>query len=242
MRLYGNEWEWSWDDLNKRVVETIVDLKSFGREGAEQLPGSLEITIRVASGSVATIDQFIGDPAFRAQIEASLLNRLSRTPRHALPQIEFDVVPATLDQVEVKEGAIRAPARLRLRPRKGESPGWLPVDYELPAGQQLFTVGRGQWHGSTDRLRNDVQLPSAARFVSRRAAQLSRKGRFLEVVTRDQGKHLTVEWNNERIRPDRVAAAGVLVGVGGIISLDGVLASDRLTLEVLGADVVAEAS
>lgn len=243
MRLYRDEWEWSWDELNRRLVEEVAGLRSFGREGREQLPGTLEITIHVASGSVATVGQFVEDPEFTAQLRANLLNRLSRLPRHALPEIELCAAGAALDRIEIVEKAVCAPARLRLLASAGESSGWPAIDYELPSGQQQFTVGRGPWHGRDDRLHNDVQLPPEARFVSRRAAQLTRKGRFLEVVTRDQGKHLTVEWNDERIRPDRVAAAAVLVGIGGRIHLDGVVPSDRLALEVLAAaDGAPEAS
>ena len=242
MRLYRQEWDWSWDELNKRVVDEIAGLRSFGREGREHVPGAIEITIRVASGSVATVEQFAADPEFRAQIEAGLLNRLNRIPRHALPEIALGVVADNLDRIEVKEGTLAAPARLRLRPREGDDGSWPAVEYSLPAAQRLFAVGRGRWHGADDRLRNDVALPGEARFVSRRAAQLTRKGRYLEVATRDQGKHLTVEWNEEWARPARVAASGVLVGIGGSIHLDGIQASDRLTLEVLADDDAQEVS
>ena len=227
-------WEWSWDDLVKRAADEVLGRREYGPLGAEVLPGRMLLTFRVTPRHVATVDRFVRDPDFRSQVDALVLNGLDRTPHYGLPALDFEVLEAGENGIDIQEVAVRAPTLLRLLSNWSGDPGWQQRDYTLPEAQSTFTLGRGQWHGPTDLVRNDVQLPLAALFVSRRAATLKRLGCVLQVAARDQGRYLVVDWKGCEMRPDRAAMSTVEVGVGGTITFNGFEPGHSLVLELLG--------
>ena len=229
-------WEWSWDDLVKRVADEVLERREYGPLGAEVLPSRIRLTLNVMPRHVATVDRFVRDPEFKTQVDALVLNRLDRTPHYGLPTIELEVVEAGENSIEVQEMPVLAPTVLRLQSNWSGEPGWQQQDYRLADGQSTFTLGRGRWHGPTDLVRNDVQLPAGALFVSRRAATLRRVGHLLQVSSRDQGRHLVVRWKGAEMRPDRAAMNTVEVGVGGTITFNGFEAGDSLMLELLSPE------
>ncbi|MFT5685389.1 MAG: hypothetical protein ACI8RZ_006340 [Myxococcota bacterium] len=215
-------------DLRRRVVDGILKLRRRGQRGVEILPLSVLVTVTVGAGSVEVVRRFVDEPAFDAEIDAELRNRLVGIRPDALPRRRYVVAEGEQTGVVVAESDTGITARLCIR--GGDRDGERLI---LSAGHREHRIGRGEWH-EPGTVANDIAL--GASFVSRRAAVLRVAGSALEVSALDQGECLVVvRRDGKRIRPTNTRSRRVRVGPGDILEFnDG--GGQRICVEILSPD------
>jgi hypothetical protein len=233
---FNRKSDWSWDGMRSRAVARILEQRAFDPAGVEAFPPFLSVVFLVHTGPTATVQRFASDPGFGRDVRQTLLNRLTRASAADLPTLEFQVVTADRDGVEIDLSPQALPDELYLHASANGGPyPWDAASFALPIDRTTFTLGRGPWHGRSNQQGNDLQLPTEARFVSRRAAYLERSGSRLLVFAQDQEDRLRVTWRGRTIRPARVASGRAEIGMEGRIEVLGDEGDEVLVLEVLGA-------
>ncbi len=236
MHWFAKKKDWSWDGMRSMAVARILQQKAYDPAGVEMFPPFLSVLFLVGTGPAATAQRFADDPAFARDVREALLNRLTRATPASLPMLEFRAVPADRDGVEIDDSPTAMPDELYLLASDHGAPyTWDDDSLDLPTGRRVFTLGRGPWHGRGDQQRNDLQLPTSARFVSRRAARLERCGSRLIVTALDQDDRLCVLWNGRTVRPARVPSGRAEIGMEGRIEILGDAEEEHLVLKVLGS-------
>ncbi len=224
----GGSEEFHRDDLLRRTEAGIFALRSFGVAGAELFPAAVDVIVQVASASDEVVRQVVQDPAFDAEVEARLRNRLNDPGRTELPSRRYRVEPGEEDDLKVETDQRTAVAALRVEggDRDGQR---LP----LSTGQRLFRIGRGAWHGGGRQQANDIVVCETQAFVSRAAASLKRVGSLFEVSPRDQGDCLVVvRADGARLRPSMTALGKTRLQLGdGLEFNDGAEQAILLWLE-----------
>ena len=210
--LRGGSDELGWDDLVRRIVDTIVPLRAYGQRGESIFPEDVIVRITVPEGNMAIVQGFIDRPELDREVGAALANRCD-VATDALPSREYIVSAADRPSVTASEGAVKA---WRLVIEGGDLDG---STLELPAGWTELSFGRGQWHGADHGARNDLIVCNKTEFVSRRAGRLYRAGHQLEVVALDQGDELVVKRASGDVRPARTARGRAVVKPGDAIEL-----------------------
>jgi hypothetical protein len=215
-------------DLRRQVVDGILKLRRRGQRGVEVLPLSVLVTVTVGDGSVEVVRRFVDEPAFDAEIDAELRNRLVGIRPDALPRRRYVVAVGEQTRVVVTESDTGISARLRIV--GGARDG---ARITLSAGHREHRIGRGEWHESST-IANDIAL--SASFISRRAAVLRVAGSALEISSLDQGECLVVvRPDGKRIRPSNTRTRRVRVGPGDVLEFnDG--GEQRVCLEILEPD------
>lgn len=224
----GGATEITGDSLARRVVDRIVQLRTRGRRGAIRLPDEVQVTIRVAGGSLQVVRSIIEDPDFDQEIAHRLENRLVDLPKTAHPLRLYLVEPGEVDEIEVSE--VTRSVQLSFRVLDGDRQG---ASLRVPTSKRDLRVGRGRLHGSNDMSEsNDVIVTYEDPFVSRRAARIRRLGRHIRLQALDQGDCLAVERpNGERVRPNRTIEGWAPVRPGDLIEFsDGAGQLVRLRL------------
>lgn len=227
--LGAEEGELGREDLLRRTVDGILALKRHGRRGVESFPAGVVVRIVAREGSLATLRDFLADPAFERDLEASLLNRLANPER--LPTRRYRVEAGEPSAVSVAEDTRSAQGRFVVRggDRDGEAQ---PI--ELSRAE--WRLGRGRWHqerGDDQRLPNDIVLTDHLPWVSRAAAVVRRQGAFLEVEARQQAEYLlVVKADGTQLRPAMTASGRVALALGDRLRFhDGAVGEVELSLE-----------
>jgi len=230
--LTGGVSEITGDSLARRVVDRIVRMRTRGRRGAVRLPDEVQITVRVAAGSLQVVRSLVEDPDFDEEISHRLENRLVDLPKTAHPLRLYSVEPGDVDGIEVSE--VVRPVQLSLQILDGDRRG---ESLRVPTSKRDLRVGRGQLHGPSELSEsNDLVVTHDDTFVSRRAARIRRLGRHLRLQALDQGDCLAVERpTGERVRPSRTIEGWAPVRPGDVIELtDG--AGLRLRLRLVDGE------
>lgn len=207
----GGDQELGRDDLLRQVEEGILALRRHGKKGTEVFPPAVRIRITAAEGSLATLRRFVDDPAFEADLEARLHNRLVSVKE--LPARRYRVERGDSSSVTVDEelNAILAVLRIDGGDRTGES-------ISLEPSRREWRMGRGRWHqerADDQRLPNDLVLTESQPWISRAAAILHRSGALFEVESRQQGEFLmVVRKDGAQLRPAMTASGKVPVRPG----------------------------
>lgn len=224
----GGATEITGDSLARRVVDRIVQLRTRGKRGVIRLPDEVQVTIRVAGGSLQVVRSLIEDPDFDQEIAHRLENRLVDLPKTAHPLRLYIVEQGDVDEVMVSE--VTRPVELWLEVLDGDREGQV---LRVPTSKRDLRVGRGRMHGANDMSEsNDIVVTFEDPFVSRRAARIRRLGRHIRLQALDQGDCLTVERpNGERIRPNRTIEGWTPVRPGDVVEFsDGAGQAIRLVL------------
>jgi len=203
--LRGGEGELGWDDVIRRVVDAIAELRRYGARGEVVLPPEVTVRITVGEGSVATVKELVDRPELDREVGAALANRCD-VPLEQLPHREYVVSAADRTTVTVSEAAQR-PWHLRIT--GGDRDG---QEVALPERWSEVTFGRGS--------DNDLVVCERTQFVSRRAGRLVRAGHVIEVHALDQGDLLAVRRaDGDLLRPSRTARGCVAIKAGDAIEL-----------------------
>ena len=203
--LRGGDGELGWDDVIRRVVDAIAELRRYGARGEVVLPPEVTVRITVGEGSVATVKELVDRPELDREVAAALANRCD-VPLEQLPQREYLVSAADRTTVTVSEGA---PRPWQVTIAGGDRDGQALA---LPERWSELTFGRGA--------ENDLAVCEKTQFVSRRAGRLVRAGHLIEVHALDQGDLLVVRRaDGETVRPARTARGCVAVRGGDAIEL-----------------------
>lgn len=212
--LTGGATELTGDSLARRVVDRIVAMRTRGRRGAVRLPDEVQVTVRVADGSLQVIRSLVEDPDFDQEVAHRLENRLVDLPQTAHPLRLYTVEAGEVDDVEVSEFV--KPVGLTLDVLDGDRQGDV---LSVPTSKRDLRVGRGQHHGPGDLAeRNDLVVTWEDAFVSRRAARVRRMGHHLRLQALDQGDTLAVERpSGERTRPSRTIEGWSPVRPGDLV-------------------------
>jgi hypothetical protein len=216
--LRGGDDELGWDDLIRRIVDAISELRRFGPKGEVAFPDEVIVRITVAEGSVGVIQSFLDRPDLDREVTAALANKHD-VPAEALPARSYLVSAADRTSVTATEGA---PKAWRFTIGGGDRDAQSLV---LPSGWTELGFGRG-----TD---NELVVCDKTTFVSRRAGRLHRAGHLVEVAAQDQGDELIVRRaSGEMVRPARTSRGRVVLKEGDAIELgDGRGSVVRLVLE-----------
>jgi hypothetical protein len=211
--LRGGSGELGWDDLIRRIVDSLAALRQYGPRGEAAFPADAVVRITVPEGSAAVVQGFLDRPELDREVAAGLANRCD-VAVDALPAREYVVSVADRASVTASEGA---PRTWRVAIAGGDLDG---TTLALPAGWSELAFGRGPWHGADHGARNDLVVCERTEFVSRRAGRLYRAGHQLEVAALDQGDELVVRRaSGEAIRPARTARGRATVRDAEMIEL-----------------------
>jgi hypothetical protein len=224
--LRGGGDDFGWDDLIRRIVESIATLHRYGPRGEGTFPADVVVRIAVPEGGAAVIQGFIERPELDREVAAALANRCDVSSA-ALPAREYVVSVAETTSITASEGSAKT---WRLVIAGGDLDGQI---LELPGSWSELAFGRGPWHGAEHGTRNDLVVCERTEFVSRRAGRLHRAGHQLEVASLDQGDALTVRrTSGETIRPARTASGRAVVRPDDTIELgDGRRGALRLLVQ-----------
>lgn len=199
-------------DLLRRVADAVLTRRHHGARGESLFPPGLTVRVVVAQGSTGVVEILLRDPEFDRDVRATLLNELVGVQASSLPACRYEVCAGPRTQVTVDE---TAPPTLRLTIEGGDCDGQVVA---LPAGARELRLGRGDWHGDTQHVRNDVVVCREPRAVSRRAARLLITGATLELEVADQKESLAVRRpDGARLRPALSANGRVPVRPGDAI-------------------------
>ena len=233
----GKLWSWvtggadelGWDDLIRRVAQSIAETAHYGARGAVSFPPELEVSITVGDEAVAIARDFVARPSFDRDVAAQIANRCDCSASE-LPLRSYEVEAGERLRVEARARTGAAAARWVLRIEGGDRDG---EAIELPASRPEIRFGRGPWHGADRQVTNDVIVAEESAFVSRRAGRLLASGHRFEVEALDQRDDLCVcRADGERLRPSRSASGRATLRPGDAIELaDGGGQSIRLVLE-----------
>jgi hypothetical protein len=213
--LGGGDDEVGRDDLVRRSADAVLALRTYGRRGAEVFPAEVELTITVSEAALGPIESFLSEAEFDREVEARLRNALDKE-RTPLPLRRYRTEIGATTRVLARETAARGGLSLRIR--GGDRDGQVLA---LPTGRPELRLGRGEWHGSDRKLRNDLIVSDTDEFVSRRAARLRVQGTTVEVEAVDQGEFLQVQRvSGERVRPVVSATGRVAARVGDELVFD----------------------
>jgi hypothetical protein len=214
--LGGGSDELGWDDLVRRVVRAIGSLARRADRGRVAFPPEVTIDIEVAEGGLEVIRGFVARRELDERVGAALANEHDCDPRE-LPFREYVVRAGRGTKIVAREGSTHA---WEITIEGGDRDG---QKTRLAASQREVRVGRGEWHGKKEHLRNDMIVCDATDDVSRRAARIVQAGSELEVESLDQGDTLVVRRaSGESIRPARTSSGRVAVRSGDVIELGGV--------------------
>lgn len=223
--LRGGSDEVGWDDLVRRIVEAVARLAHHGPRGEIAFPPDVLVEITVAGPGLDVVRGFVDQAALDREVEAALANRCDCAPAD-LPERSYAVAAGEATTVVAREGA---PRRWEMLVEGGDLAGRaLP----LPAHFTELRLGRGEWHGADQHLRNDLVVCHHTEYVSRRAGRLLRTGNQIEVEALDQVDGLVVQRaQGEAVRPVRTARGRVALRDGDVIELgDGRGRAVRLLL------------
>ena len=211
--LRGGADELGWDDLVRRVVDAVSELRRFGARGRVAFPPQVEIDIVVAAGAVEVVRGFALRSDFDREVAAALANRTDCALAD-LPGRAYRVLEGERALVQAREAA---PRGWQVRIEGGDRHGRA---FAVPAGRAEISFGRGDWHGASHDSRNELVVCDRTEFVSRRAGRLHCLGGRLEVEALDQGDFLAVRrGDGSTIRPSRTPSGRVPLGEGEAIEL-----------------------
>src|SRR5688572_23902673 len=125
--LRGGGDELGWDDLVRRIVDAIVELRQYGPRGEVAFPDDIAIRITAPENSAAVAQGFLDRPELDREVVAAVANRCDVLP-DAVPAREYLVSAGDRISVTATAGA---PKTMRFSISGGDLDGQALV---LPAG------------------------------------------------------------------------------------------------------------
>ncbi len=232
--------EWSAEDLRRRCVRAVLQQQQPDLSGAARFPPALQLRVEVRRGGpVEVVRGFAADPRFAAGVREAIRNALGRAI-DVVPPLELVVVEGEQDQVTAVADSLDMPEQMVLEASPaGVEPGWPAQELTLPADQAHLLAGRGDWHGDTELVANDLRLP-AVRWLPRALFELQRVGSRLELRPEPEARKLVEVWGAAgrvgadptsgwiRLMPgDRIVIAGHEPGLSMELRLPGAPAPRR---------------